>query len=78
MNPFSNIILSLEELKAEDIPRSIVPKIDEVIKILQSDCEPHLCKNRAMSALELVSENTNIQAYARTQLFNILSKLESS
>lgn len=78
MNPFSNIIFALEELKDEEIPRNVVSRIDEVIDILKSDCETHLCKNKALCALEAASEDSSMQAYARTQLFNILSRLESS
>lgn len=77
MNNFGMVISSIEELKEDNLPRSVVLKLDEALAILQSDCEAGLRCNKAMSVIESVSESDSLQSYTRSQLFNILSRLES-
>jgi len=74
-----NILDALQELMSDTtVPRNIKSKVEEVINILkQDDKEEYSMKiNKALSALDEISDDTNLQAYTRTQLWNISSMLE--
>lgn len=74
-----NIIESLEELANDNtVPRNIKSKVEEVVAILKGDDGEDLSIkiNKALSTLDEISDDTNIQAYTRTQIWNIASLLE--
>ncbi len=74
-----NIIESLEELANDNtVPRNIKSKVAEVVSTLKDeDGEDMSIKiNKALSTLDEISDDTNIQAYTRTQIWNIASLLE--
>ncbi len=74
----ANIIESLQEVANDgSVPRNIKEKLTTLIKILQNDKEDFLLrKDKALSELDEVVEDTNLQAYTRTQIWNIVSVLE--
>ncbi|MBW2997238.1 UPF0147 family protein [Candidatus Woesearchaeota archaeon] len=75
-----NIIEALEELTNDNtVPRNIKSKVDEVIGILKEDNgqDMSIKVNKALSELDEISDDTNIQAYTRTQIWNIASMLET-
>ena len=59
------------------VPRNIKMKMDGIIKSLQDKQDKSLKINKALSVLEEISDDNNIQPYTRTQLWNIVSMLES-
>lgn len=74
-----NIIEALEELTTDNtVPRNIKSKVEEVIGILKEDNgqDMSIKVNKALSELDDISDDTNIQAYTRTQIWNIASMLE--
>ena len=73
-----NILGALQELANDNtVPRNIKSKVEEVISILGKDNEEmSIKKNKALSALDEISDDTNIQSYTRTQIWNIASMLE--
>ena len=74
----ANVIESLQEV-ADDgsVPRNVKEKLLLLIKILQNNKEDFLLrKDKALSELDEVVEDTNLQAYTRTQIWNIVSVLE--
>ena len=74
----SNIIEALEELVGDNtVPRNIKAKISDIISILKGDGEDTSMKiNKVLSELDEISDDTNIQPYTRTQIWNIASMLE--
>lgn len=73
-----NIISALEELQVDTtIPRNVKTKIEIVIKALKNEEEEFIIrKDKALNELDEISEDTNIQSYTRTQVWNIVSALE--
>ncbi|MEM5804563.1 MAG: UPF0147 family protein [Candidatus Aenigmatarchaeota archaeon] len=76
---FEDIIAMLQQV-ADDrtVPRNIRDRILESIETLKKDSEPaDLRINTVISYLDEVSNDPNIPMYTRTQIWNIVSMLES-
>lgn len=72
------IIGTLQEI-AEDtsVPRNVKLKLAEIITVLKNQKEELLIrKDKALSGLDEIAEDANLQAYARTQIWNVVSALE--
>ena len=71
------IIEALNELKNDvAVPKNIKGKIDETINALQQEGEISVKINKALQELEDIAEDTNMQPYTRTQIWNVVSMLE--
>lgn len=71
------MINALEELKEDaTVPKNIKKKIQGCIDILQENVELSIRVNKVLHELEEISEDSNMQAYTRTQIWNISSMLE--
>lgn len=76
---FQNIVESLEMLATDNtVPRNIKSRILEIISILREEAEKDTSMkiNKALSELDEISDDVNLQAYTRTQIWNIASMLE--
>ena len=73
------IIESLEEIKDDStVPKNVKNMIDEIIKTLKrEDIEMSLKVDKVQQDLEEISSDSNLQAFTRTQLWNIVSMLET-
>ncbi len=73
-----NIKEALEELMGDNtVPRNIKTRVGSVIEILKDDNQETSIKiNKALSELDDISDDANIQAFTRTQIWNIASMLE--
>jgi len=78
-NPFEEILSAIEELINDNtVPKNIKKKMDESKKfLLEENQAPTIRANKALSKLDELSEETNIPAYTRTQIWNIVSMLET-
>lgn len=73
----NEIISTLHELKEDStINKNIRDRIEKVISFLESDKE--LGVDKAIHEIEDLMENNNLPSYTRTQIWNIVSLLESS
>ncbi len=71
------IVNALSELEQDaSVPRNIKDKIQKTIEALQSNGEQSMNKDKAMQELDEIADDINLQAYARTQIWNIVSMLE--
>jgi uncharacterized protein (UPF0147 family) len=71
-------IEALEELRSDTtVPKNIKQKIGEIIDSLKDGKELSMKINRALNELDEISDNNNIQPYTRTQIWNVVSILES-
>jgi len=74
-----NIVDALEELANDNtVPRNIKSKVEGVITLLKEDNgqDMSIKINKALSELDEISDDTNLQSYTRTQIWNIASMLE--
>ena len=73
------IISALEELNGDStVPKNIKNKIIAIIQVLNEQVEKPIKISKALTELEDVSNDVNMQAYTRTQIYNIISMLESA
>ena len=79
MEEMTQIIEAISELQNDNtVPKNIKTKLQSVSIILQGkDEEMSIKVNKALDELEELSDDANIQSYTRTQLWNIVSLLES-
>jgi len=74
----SEALDALQELKTDNtVPKNIKFKIEDIIKALKDDKEISITINKALNDLDEISDNNNIQPYTRTQIWNVVSILES-
>lgn len=73
----NNVLEVLTEV-AEDsiVPKNVKNKISKVISILKEDTEMSLKISKALQELEEISDDSNLQPFTRTQIWNIISMLE--
>ncbi len=72
-----DIIEVLSELQNDvTVPRNVKDRLQECVSALQEETELSLRTDKAMQALDELSSDTNLQAYTRTQIWNIASMLE--
>ena len=73
-----NIISSLEEVKDDSVtPRNVQMKIDEIITLLKENDGDALVNNRIMDELDQLTVDHNLESFTRTQIYNIISLLET-
>lgn len=71
------IFSALQELNEDNtVPRNVKSKVEQVLKILNENTEVSIRVNKALNELEEIANDTNMQTYTRTQLWNVISLLE--
>ena len=78
-NKLGEIITALELIeKDQAIPKNVREGVKNSMQVLREDNIKTAVKiNRSLQELEELSDNPNIPVYTRTQLWNIVSLLES-
>ncbi len=72
-----DVIGALSMLEDEiGVPKNVKAKILGIISDLKDKKDISITINRALSDLDEVSNDTNIQSYTRTQILNVVSLLE--
>lgn len=74
INDINNSLIDLRE--DNSLPRNIKEKIEEIITILNTSTDSSIKVNKALDILEDVADDTNIEPYTRTQVWNVASLLE--
>lgn len=78
MTEIIHILQALQEI-AEDqtIPKNVRTTIQTTMHALQQTTPPRMNANKALQHLETLSETTNVEPFTRSQLYNIVSMLET-
>jgi uncharacterized protein (UPF0147 family) len=77
MDELTMVIAALRELEQDNqIPKNVKSKITGTITVLEQTGEMPIKVSKALQELEQLTEDNNMQAYTRTQIFNIVSLLE--
>ena len=58
------------------IPRNVKTKLENVKVQFKTDKEISLIKDNVLSILEEISDDINLQAFTRTQIWNLISAVE--
>lgn len=74
----TSIIEALQEIAGDNtVPRNVKERLTKIVETLKQEKEDFLLrKDKALSELDEVVEDTNLQAYTRTQIWNVVSALE--
>jgi len=74
----TEIIEFIKEI-AEDtaLPRNVKEKLECVIEILSNGDDISMRVSKAVHELEDLVDDKNLEAYSRTQLYNVISQLET-
>ncbi len=72
------IITSISELQEDNtVPKNVKEKVREIIGTLKDEkMEVSMKVDKALQLLDEVSEDSNLQPYTRTQVWNLVSMLE--
>ncbi len=74
---FHGVIDALNELREDNtVPKNIKAKFENMITLLKEDTEDSIKISRVMHEIEGITEDSNMQPYTRTQIFNVVSLLE--
>jgi uncharacterized protein (UPF0147 family) len=76
---FEEVIFAIDEmLDDEMVPRNVKKKMEETRELLlKEEVAASIRINQALNKLEELSEETNINPFTRTQIWNVVSMLES-
>lgn len=73
-----DIVDQINELKEDNmLPKSLNLKLDRIIAILEKDEHISIKIDKALNELDELTNDANLPSYTRTQLWNIVSLLES-
>ncbi len=73
----NHILGQLRELSEDPaVPRNVRTKLTDTIKFLENSDEISVRANKALSELDSLADDNNMDAYTRTQIYNIVSLLE--
>jgi len=65
-----------ELLEDATVPRNVKIKIQSTIDVLKENEETSIRINKALNELDEIADDTNMEAYTRTQIWNAVSMLE--
>jgi len=72
----TEIIRQIEDDKS--VPKNVVVKLHEICAILNNEDEDRYIRiDKALQQLENITDDTNLQPFIRTKIWNISSILES-
>lgn len=74
-----NEILSVVSQIDQDstVPKNVKIKIKEIISILQQDLDTAVKSSKILQELDDIADDPNIPTYTRTQIWSIVSALET-
>jgi len=74
----TQVVEVLQELQQDSsVPRNVKNKVQSTIDALKEDKEISIRINKALHELDEISDDTNIDQYTRTQVWNVVSILEN-
>lgn len=74
----TDVIASISELQDDStVPKNVKEKVQKILEILRDEkAELSMRVDKAMQILDDIAEDSNLQSYTRTQIWNIVSMLE--
>ncbi|MBW3003380.1 UPF0147 family protein [Candidatus Woesearchaeota archaeon] len=78
MTELNDVFEVLAELLDDStVPKNVKNKVQDIIDALKEDTELSIRINKALHILDEISDDTNLQSYTRTQIWNVVSLLEN-
>lgn len=77
-DPLKSVIDNINELQDDNtVPRNVKMKLLNIVEILKGEDDASIKINKALDELDEISDDANLQPYTRTQIWNLVSMLES-
>ena len=74
---FEVVLRNLSEIQEDaTVPRNVRTKIESIAGTLKKEIELSIKINKALNVLDEIASDVNLQAYTRTQIWNVMSVLE--
>lgn len=71
------IVAALSELMEDStVPKNVKARVEMTLKTFNENLEDAIKVSKALHQLEEITEDSNIQPYTRTQIWNVISMLE--
>ena len=78
MTTFEAIVAALQEIAGDTtLPKNVRNTVTSAMTMLGTQEEPRTKANKALQHLESLSEESNVESFTRSQLYNIVSMLET-
>ena len=75
----SEIVEVLQDVLNDDtVPKNVKARIEGAIGELKNNEDHNIAIHKALNELDELADNSNIEPYTRSQIWNIVSLLESS
>ncbi|MBU1704526.1 MAG: UPF0147 family protein [Nanoarchaeota archaeon] len=75
---FTGVLELIDELNDDSsIPKNVRSKLSEISESIKGGEDDSIKVHKSLNVLEEITEDSNLQAYTRTQIWNIVSLLES-
>ncbi len=79
MDVLAQVLFAIRELNDDSqTPKHVREKLSSAIKVLSDGSDMKIKLHRALNELENLADDSSVQSYTRTQIFNIVSLLESA
>lgn len=79
MSVVDQAIFAIQELSDDSqTPKNVRERLSATLRFLSQESDVKLKVHRALNELESLADDSSVQSYLRTQIFNIVSLLESS
>ena len=73
----SAVINRLNEIYSDSaVPRNVRVRIESIVYTLKNELELSTKVNKSLNELDEIASDVNLQAYTRTQVWNVMSLLE--
>jgi len=73
-----HIINTIKDLSEDaEVPKNVKQKLKEIIELLDSSGDDSIKINKVLEELDSIATDSNLQPFTRTQIYNIISLLES-
>lgn len=73
-----SVIESIEGIRADAaMPKNVKDRLTEIMNILKGGEEKSIRVSKALDKIEEIADDSNLQPYTRTQIWNISSMLEA-
>jgi len=76
---FLEIKLTISGMQEDPtIPRNVKERLREIFEILEKDGDISLKVDKSIQLLDEINDDSNLQSYTRTQVWNLVSVLEKN
>ncbi len=73
-----DIVEFMREIAEDNVlPKNVTQKLSAIMEILNDNSETSMKVSKAIHELEDIVDDKNLEAYSRTQLYNVISQLET-